>query len=74
MLRDIATSMKERILHFKARMIKLTLLWITQCHMEEKENLVQVIRLEKEGLTRARSDATIVKAGVTLQMNVEVQM
>ena len=74
MLRDIETSMKERILHLKARMIRLTLLWITQCHMEEKENLVQVIRLEKEGLTRARSDATIVKVGVTLQMNVEVHM
>ena len=72
MLRDIATSMNERILHFKARMTKLTLL--TQCHMEEKENLVQVIRLKKEGLTRARSDATIVKAGVTLQINMEVQM
>ena len=74
MLRDIETSMKERILQLRASLIKMTMLWNNLCHMAEKGKHVQAIRLENEGLTKARSDATIVKAGVILIMNVEVQM
>ena len=55
-------------------MIILILIRINQYHMGEKGNQDQVIRVEKESLTRVRSDATIVKAGDTLQMNVEVKM
>ena len=55
-------------------MIILILIRINQYHMGEKGNQDQVIRVEKESLTIVRSDATVVKAGKTLQMNVEVQM
>ena len=61
-------------LGFREILIKMTLLWNNLCHMAEKGKHVQAIRLENEGLTKARSDATIVKAGVILIMNVEVQM
>jgi len=61
-----------KTLHFKANMTILILIRINQYHMREKRNQDQVIRVEKESLTRVRSDATIVKAGDTLQMNVEV--
>jgi len=69
-----ATSRKERTFHFKANMIKLILIRINQNHMGEKQNQDQVIRVEKESLTRVRSNATIAKARDTLQMNVEVKM
>ena len=69
-----ATSTKERTLHFKAIMIIMILIRINQYHMGEKRNQDQIIRVEKESLARVRSNATMVKVGDTLQMNVEVQM
>ena len=58
-----ATSGKERTLHFMANMIILILIRINQNHMGERGNQDQVIRVEKESLTRVRLDAKLSRLG-----------